>query len=114
MEAGCLLAAVEGKRIILGRDCMLSNNVNIRTTDSHSIINGSGKRTNPGADIVIGNHVWIGFESLILKGTIIPNNCIIGARSILTSSLRAEDNDIIVGAPAKVLKKGHAWKRERT
>ncbi len=113
MEEGCLLAAVEGKRIILGKDCMLSNHVNIRTTDSHSIIDRSGKRTNPGADILIGNHVWIGFQSLILKGVDIPDNCIVGARSMVTASLKAEKNDIIAGSPARILKKGHTWKRER-
>lgn len=113
MEPGCLLAAVEGKKIILGKDCMLSNDVQLRTTDSHAIFDSNGQRTNPEADIIIGNHVWIGFQSLILKGVDIPDNCIVGARSMVTASLKADKNDIIAGSPAGVLKKDHIWKRER-
>jgi len=113
MEPGCLLAAVEGKRIILGKDCMLSNDIQIRTTDSHSIFDSDGQRTNPEADIMIGHHVWIGFQSLILKGTNIPDNCIVGARSMVTSSLNIESQDLVAGSPAKVIKKNMSWKRER-
>ena len=33
----------------------------VRSNDGHKIIDEkSGQKINPGADVVIGNHVWIG------------------------------------------------------
>ena len=92
---------------------MFSNKIQLRTSDSHSILDGNAKRINPGGDIEIGNHVWIGNEVVVLKGSVIPENCIVGARSIVTSSLRATPNSMIAGIPAKVLKTNINWKRER-
>ena len=113
IEPSCRLEASEGKKIILGKDCMLSHNIHIRTTDSHSILDSEGHRTNIGADIIIGNHVWIGMQSLILKGTRIQDGCIIGARSMTTASLKTENGDLIVGSPARTIKKNLFWQRDR-
>ena len=107
------LAACESKSIKVGDDCMFSYGIHIRTTDSHSIIDSKDNRINYGVDISIGNHVWVGAESMILKGSVIPDNCVIGARSMVTSSLRADSNSMIVGSPAKVIKDNINWKRER-
>lgn len=113
MEEGCQLKAVEGKRIILGEDCMLSNQISIRTTDHHSILDSHGNRLNPGADVIIGSHVWIGYQCLILKGAVIPDNCVIGARSLVTASLNANHNSLVAGSPAKILKDNINWCRKR-
>lgn len=107
------LAACESKSIMVGNDCMFSYGIHIRTTDSHSIIDSNDNRINYGVDVSIGNHVWVGAESMILKGSVIPDNCVIGARSIVTSSLHADGNSMIVGSPAKVIKCNINWKRER-
>ena len=112
-EGGLELAACESKSIKVGDDCMFSYGIHIRTTDSHSIIDYNGNRINFGADISIGNHVWVGAESMILKGSFIPDNCVVGAKSMVTSSLVSEDKSMIAGIPAKVLKTNINWKRER-
>lgn len=57
MENNIHLAAVEGTSICIGSDCMLSHDINIRTTDSHSIVNLKGDRINPSQNVNIGNHV---------------------------------------------------------
>lgn len=113
IEPSCKLEASEGKKIIIGKDCMLSHHIYLSTTDSHSILNSEGRRTNLGADIIIGNHVWIGMHSLILKGTRIPDGCIVGARSMTTASLTAESGDLIVGSPARTIKNNLSWQRDR-
>ena len=49
----------------------------------------------------IGNNVFIGMNSTILKGVSIGNNCIIGANSLVNKSI---PNDVVVaGNPAKVI-----------
>lgn len=60
-------------------------------------------------NIIIGNHVWIGANSTILKGVHIPDNCIIAANSILTHSFY-ENNVLIAGNPARIIKKNVYWK----
>lgn len=41
-------------------------------------------------------------NSIILKGTVIGNNCVIGAGSVVHGKF--EDNCVIAGNPAKVIK----------
>lgn len=112
-ENGTQLAACEGTEIKIGEDCMFSNNISVRTTDSHSIIDYQGNRTNHAANIYIGSHVWVGLQSLILKGSIIGDNTIIAARSTISSSSPNKSNCIIAGQPAKVIRENCNWCRER-
>lgn len=53
--------------------------------------------------VSIGDNVWVGENVVILSGTTIGNGCIIGANSVVTGIF--EDNCILAGVPAKVIKK---------
>ena len=112
-ESGCKFASCEGKKIEIGRDCMFSHDVDVRNTDSHSILNEKGERINPSADITIGEHVWVGIRSTILKGSIIPSNSIVAAQSLVTNSLKASEHTLIAGIPAEVRKTNISWTRDR-
>ena len=112
-ECGTQLAACEGTNILIGDDCMFSNHISIRTTDSHSIIDNNCVRINEAKDILIGNHVWVGWQSLILKGSVISDNSIVGARSIVSSSSPHIPNSIMAGHPVKIIRRDINWKRER-
>lgn len=102
------IACIEGKKVEIGERCLFSNEIVFRTGDSHSILNLSGERINPAKDIAIGNHVWIGQQVVVLKGAHIGNETIIGTRALVTGK-EFEDNVIIAGSPAKVVKKGVTW-----
>ncbi|MBM6686774.1 acyltransferase [Faecalicatena contorta] len=52
--------------------------------------------------IVVGNNVYIGEETMILPGAHIGNNCVIGARSVVTKDI--PDNSVAAGVPARVIK----------
>ncbi|HCK32841.1 MAG TPA: hypothetical protein DHW10_04780, partial [Rhodospirillaceae bacterium] len=83
--SNCQFRTKEGRSIRIGKDCMFSSNVHVRTYDGHSILDAkSGERLNSSQDIVIGNHVWIGFNSIVLKGTKIADNCILSAASLVS------------------------------
>ncbi|MBT2658618.1 acyltransferase [Bacillus sp. ISL-18] len=111
MEAGISVVEPNGK-ISIGEDCMFSFGIDILNSDSHSIIDlTSNKRINFSKDVVIGNHVWIGHEVQILKGTEIVDNSIVGSRSILTKKYGS--NCVIVGTPAKQVKENVTWDRNR-
>ncbi|MBQ0075134.1 MAG: acyltransferase [Prevotella sp.] len=105
-------ATLEGTCISVGKDCMFSHDIRVRTSDSHSVLDQDGKRTNPAKDISIGNHVWIGLEVLILKGSEIKDNSVVAARSMVTKPF-TKKNCLIAGAPAKELKLNINWSRDR-
>ena len=104
--------AMEGRKVEVGEDTLFSYRVEVRNTDSHSIIDKSGKRTNSAEDVFIGNHVWIAQDSLILKGSYIPDNSIVGAKSLVNKKF-TEEGSILVGTPAKALKSGYNWTKQR-
>ncbi|MEQ2455814.1 acyltransferase [Flavonifractor hominis] len=101
----------EGTAIEIGADCMISNDVVFRTSDSHSMLDEKKQRINPGKDITVGEHCWFGMRSLILKGSVIPNHTVIGAASVCTRPF-AQSNTAIAGNPAAVVKCHIDWDRK--
>ena len=59
--------------------------------------------------IIVGNHVWIAAEVTHLKGSSVADDCIIGFGSIILKQYE-EENSLLVGAPAKSVKKNIEWK----
>lgn len=112
MEGGHI-AATEGKSISIGEDCMFSHRIEIRNGDSHAIYDEQSKeRINPAESILIGNHVWLGADAKVLKGSVLGDNSIIATGSIVTG--KCEDyNAIYGGVPARKIKEGVTWIRER-
>lgn len=92
----------------IGRDCMFSDNIQIRNSDGHVIFDAEGRVINKAHEIVIGNHVWLGFDVKILKNVKLADNVIVGAASLVSKSF--DDSDIIIaGVPAKIVKKNISW-----
>lgn len=101
----------EGSRIIVGTDCMFSNGIQIHSSDSHSIVDLNGKRLNPAEDIIIGSHCWIGFGTIILKGTHIPEHTVVGAGTVCTQKYKVS-HCILAGNPARIVKEQIDWDRK--
>ena len=57
-------------------------------------------------DIVIGNDVWIGYESVILAGVTIGDGAIIGTRAVVTKDV--PPYTIVGGVPAKIIRKRYS------
>ncbi len=112
IESAHLAVTEPNSKITIGEDCMFSRDIEFRTGDSHTIIDlESKKRINPAQDIEVGNHVWIGARSIILKGARIGSNSIIGINAIVTSDVPS--HSIAAGIPAKEIKNKIDWIRER-
>lgn len=97
----------DGSEIIIGNDCLFSNNIEIHTTDYHKIM-VNGIRKNTAQSVIIRDHCWIGLQSLILKGTFLAENVIIGAKSLVNKRFE-EPNSVIAGNPARIIKGGVEW-----
>lgn len=102
------IACIEGKKVHIGERCLFSDTITFRTGDSHSILDSDGKRINKAKDITIGDHVWIGQQVIILKGSSVGADSIVGTGSLLTGKTY-DSNSIIAGIPAKIVKQHVSW-----
>lgn len=107
------IAVIEGTSVIFGDECLFSTDVIFRTGDSHSIYEaGTNKRINPSRSIEVGNRVWFGNKTIILKGVSIADDCIVATGAVVTKPVQS--NTVVGGNPAKVLKQNVQWGIERT
>jgi acetyltransferase-like isoleucine patch superfamily enzyme len=98
--------------IEIGENCMLSSDIDIRSGDSHSIIDlSTGERINYASSVKIEDHVWIGAHAKILKGVIIAKNSVVGMGSIVTKNVLS--NTVVAGIPAQTVKTNITWNSER-
>lgn len=98
---GCVIVAQNS--IHIGAGVLVAEYVSIRDQD-HCVDNGlalskSGFVVDP---IFIGNDVWIGAKSTVLRGACIEDNVVIGAHSLVNGSI--SKGSIAVGVPAKIIK----------
>ena len=95
----------------IGKDCMISAEV-IIFGDGHSVLDYATKKVInlPKAPILIGDHCWLGMQTTFLKGAQIPNDCIVGFKSLVTKPFTTE-HCVIAGNPAKIVKEGISWDR---
>lgn len=106
-----LLAKGNTTDILIGNECLFSYGIEIRTTDSHSILcQNTGALLNPPCSVKINDHVWVGARSMILKGASIGCGSIIGANSIVIKPI--SENVIAAGQPARELKTSIHWKHD--
>lgn len=76
-----------------------------RTAVRHALMNGVDARSieSETKPVIIGDNVWIGFESCILPGVTIGKGSVIGARSMVAEDV--PEYAVAVGNPARVIRK---------
>jgi len=97
--------------LIVGRDTMISDEVLLQTIDQHGIvdlnrmeiINLGRRRT------TIGQHVWVGRRSTIMRDVTVGNGSVIAAGAMVTSSVAPMT--VVGGIPARELRHGTSWSR---
>ena len=90
------------QKIVIGDSTMIASDVTITDSDWHDIYDRTDYVASP-KEVIIQENVWIGEKSLILKGSKIGKNSIIGAGSVVSGEVPA--NVIFAGNPAKQIKK---------
>lgn len=115
---------ISREEIIIGNDVTMAWGITIYDHNSHSInwddrsmdnvqcyndfVNFGNSVLNKNWDnvksdrIIICDKVWIGFDVLILKGVVIGEGAVIGAKSVVTKDVPAWT--VCAGNPAKVVK----------
>lgn len=106
------LAVIEGTSITVGQDCLFSSDIQLRTGDSHSVLDMEGRRINESRDIVLGDHVWVGTKAFLNKGAKVAPHSIVGACALVTKAFE-EPHCALAGVPAKVVKRDVDWSIRR-
>ena len=94
--SGTVVAAFES--IVLGNHVICGANTLITDSNWHP----EDPRSGVPAPIRIGNNVWLGVNTTVLKGVVIGENSVIGAGSIVTTDIPA--NVVAAGNPCRVIK----------
>lgn len=92
------VSIVSSISVTIGDDVMCGTNVIIGDRNDHE---DRYPEWQP-MPIIIGNNVWIGMNSIIMRGVSIGDNTIIGAGSIVTKDIPS--NVIAAGNPCKIIK----------
>jgi len=105
---------VSYKEVVVGKNCQIASSTFIADTDFHPVNPVEREKQVLGETfsfssvsnekISIGDNVWVGWNSTILKGVTIGDNSIVAAGSVVLSGAFPA-NVIIAGNPAKVVKK---------
>lgn len=94
-------------RVSIGNNVMIGSGCLITDTDSHPL--KAEERNSTDWDsftiskpITIGDNVFIGARSIVMKGVTIGDGAVVGAGSVVTKDVHA--NAIVAGNPAKIIK----------
>ncbi len=105
------------QKVDIGKGVLISDNVIILDSDLHSLSAlkrfteavawSKGKFPNvydgiPSEPIIISDYVWIGANSVILKGSTIGEGAIVGAGSVVTRDV--PPYTIVAGNPAQIIR----------
>lgn len=105
------VVAAEGADVTIGEDCLFSD-ATVNTSDLHSIVDReTGARLNPPRSVVIEARVWLAARATVMPGVRIGCGSIIGAGAVVTKPVPTYSS--AAGMPARVLRRGVSWKRDR-
>ncbi len=86
VQDGCVLHTDPGFPLLIGAGCTVGHRV---------ILHGC----------MIGENSLVGMGATLLNGVKIGKNCLIGANALVTEGKEFPDNSLIVGAPARAIRK---------
>lgn len=96
-------------KLVIGDGVHIARDTLIRTADGQFFVDPeTGRPLDPPGDIIIGNNVWIMTNCMIIKNTYIPDGCAVAAKSFVNKKF-TEENCLIGGTPARVLKRNIKW-----
>lgn len=87
-------------KVIIGDDCLITSGVKILSHDGASRMINKDDFGN--GEVRIGNHVFIGVNSVILRDVNIGDNSLIGAGSVVSKDI--PPCTVVAGNPARIIK----------
>lgn len=103
---------IADKKITFGEDVMLARNVIVYDSDFHQFQDDAGRQKNPPKEVTIENHVWLGADSMVLKGVIIGQDSMVAAKTLVNKDI-PERSLVTEAQMTSVARNDVNWKRER-
>lgn len=91
------------RSVKIGNGTLIAWDCCIMDRDYHKLESDS-EVTKP---VSIGNHVWIGCNSIILKGVNIGDGAVVAAGSVVTKDV--PEGALVAGNPARIIKENVSW-----
>ena len=109
--ANCYVTVFASDEVTIGEGCLVAHHVFMNCGDGHKVVSAvTGEVTNTRKPITLGDHVWLGANVSVLKGSYIEHGSIVGYATIVGTEFR-EPNCCIVGPfPGRVVKRETTWK----
>lgn len=108
MNHDCVIDCFDS--ISIGHHVVISERVVLRDSDNHTIkdLEAISSDESAGtAPIVVGDHVWIGMNVIVLKGVTIGEGAVVAAGSVVNKDV--QPHCLVAGVPAKVIKTNVSW-----
>lgn len=106
------ITIVAHDKVTIGDRSQVGWNVQIMDTDCHRIESTITGEPNPmTSPITIGKHCWICNGSRIMKGSVIPDDVIVGSDSLVNKQLNIPSFSLVAGIPAKLKKENIIYYR---
>lgn len=90
------------KAVSIGAHCQIAQGVHIRDNDGHSV--DGFERITP---TIIEDHVWLGYDAVVLKGVRIGTGAIVGAKSVVIQDV--PPHTMVAGNPARIVRSEVNW-----
>ena len=103
-------ASVRGDihRIVIGHHTNIQDNAVLHVADDFPCLVGNWTTVGHGAIVhacKIGDEVLVGMGAVILDGAVIGKQSLIGAKALVTQGMKIPSGSLVLGAPAKVVRK---------
>ncbi len=95
-------------RIVVGHHTNVQDNAVLHLADNFPCVLGNWVTVGHGAIVhacQVGDEVLVGMGAVILDGAIIGKQSLIGAKALVTQGTKIPPGSLVLGAPAKVVRK---------
>jgi len=91
---------VAARQVTIGNDCLIGTHVSIMDCDFHRVEDKSWDTS--GQPVILGDRVWLGNRSIVLKGVTIGHDAVVAAGSVVTRDV--PPRTVVAGVPARVVR----------
>jgi carbonic anhydrase/acetyltransferase-like protein (isoleucine patch superfamily) len=95
-------------RIVIGHHTNIQDNAVLHLADDFACVLGNWVTVGHGAIVhacTVGHETLVGMGAVILDGVIIGRQSLIGAKALVTQGTKIPPGSLVLGAPAKVVRK---------
>jgi acetyltransferase-like isoleucine patch superfamily enzyme len=92
----------------IGSGVLIARLVHIMDSDTHHVFDENGNKINMPKEVIIGDHVWLGVKSTVMRGVKIGDGSIVSANSVVLN--RVKERMLVAGMPARVFSEVKSWR----